>query len=110
MIRAIDDYGIDVFEHCYAVGKIVTSKKSRKDGTIDEYVVIHKPAYFATFEQCLKWLAERLRADSIRDIDCDLKTALHVMAEAEKRLSKALSYLGYEIVKLTEMNGGAVDE
>lgn len=110
MIRVIDNYGIDVSDRCYAVGKIIINKKTRNDGTVVEYEAIQQPAYFPTFELCLKWLAERLRADSFRGIDCDLKTALHVMAEAEKRLSKALSCLGYEIVKMPEMNGGAVDE
>lgn len=103
MIRVIYDYGIDVSDHCYAVGKIIANKKTRNDGTVVTYETIQHPAYFATFEQCLKWLAERLRADSVRNIDCDLKTALRVMAEAEKRLGVALSHLGYEIVKLPEV-------
>lgn len=102
MIRVIDNYGIDVSDHCYAVGKIITTKKTGKDGAVVEYETIQQPAYFPTFELCLKWLAERLRADSLRGIDCDLKTALHVMSEAEKRLGKALACLGYEIVKLPE--------
>ena len=103
MIRVIGNYGIDVSDHCYAVGKIITPKKTCKDGTVVEYETIQQPAYFPTFELCLKWLAERLRADSLRGIDCDLKTALHVMSEAEKRLGVALSHLGYEIVKLPEV-------
>lgn len=102
MIRVIDNYGIDVSDHCYAVGKIITTKKTGKDGTVVEYETIQQPAYFPTFERCLKWLAGRLRADSLRGIDCDLKTALHVMSEAEERLNKVLSCLGYRIVKQSE--------
>lgn len=102
MIRVIDNYGIDVSEHCYAVGKIITTKKTGKDGAVIEYETIQQPAYFPTFELCLKWLAERLRADSLRGIDCDLKTALRVMSEAEERLNRALRVLGYVITRLQE--------
>lgn len=102
MIRVIDNYGIDVSDHCYAVGKIITTKKTGRDGTVIEYETIQQPAYFPAFELCLKWLAERLRADSLRGIDCDLKTALRVMSEAEERLNRTLSGFGYTITKLKE--------
>ena len=37
MIRVLYDYGIDVSDRCYAVGKIITNKKTRNDGTVVEY-------------------------------------------------------------------------
>lgn len=102
MIRVIKNYGIEVTDRCYVVGRITVVQKKNKDGILEKYEIISQPAYFPTFTGCLKWLVERSRADSIRGVDCDLKTAVQVMSEADKRLNKAFAGLGYTIEKLEE--------
>lgn len=64
MIR-IDNYGIDVVDHSYAVGRIavMTDKKTEEK---KEYLT--KPRYFSSLQGCLRQIRRWMHYEGLRNV------------------------------------------
>lgn len=80
----IGDYGIDVSDKCYAVGRI-SKIKVRKAGveTGEERDYLINPSYATSFAFALKCVRKAMHRDAIGNTDGDLNAAIKAIQTAD---------------------------
>lgn len=86
MIR-IGDYGIDVSDKCYTVGKVskITDKKT---GEEKEYLI--NPSYATSFAFALKCVRKAMHREAIGNTDGDLNAAIEAIQKADAMFESLL--------------------
>ena len=80
----IGDYGIDVSDKCYTVGKI-SNIKVKKDGkeTGEEREYLINPSYATSFAFALKCVRKAMHREAIGNTDGDLNAAIEAIQKAD---------------------------
>lgn len=92
MIKVIGKYGIEASDKCYAAGKI-GKMIDKKTGKETEY--IQNPAYCTSVSSALKAVRKRMQIDSIKNMDCDLETAINEMRKLDERFNKLIEKIEF---------------
>lgn len=93
MIR-IGDYGIDVSDRCYAVGKVskIKVKKNKKEtGEEKEYLI--NPSYTTSFTYALKCVQKSMRREAIKNTEGDINAAIDAIKQADERFEQMIEKL-----------------
>lgn len=84
MIR-LGNYGINVSDRCYEVGKIAT-RIDKKTGNSEE--ILANSGYHTTLESALKAAYRRVTADAIKSYDGDLQGAIELVRKRTDAFEK----------------------
>lgn len=95
----IGDYGIDVSDKCYTVGKVskITDKKT---GEEKEYLI--NPSYATSFAFALKCVRKAMHREAIKNTDGDLNAAIEAIKRCDERFERMISKIKLEGIEADE--------
>lgn len=86
MIR-IDNYGIDVVDHSYAVGRILTMT-DKKTGEKKEY--LSNPRYFCSLQLCLRQIRRWMHYEGLKNVTT-VGEAIEALGKIDERFESLIA-------------------
>lgn len=89
----IGDYGIDVSDKCYAVGKISKIKVKKEGKEVGERDYLINPSYATSFAFALKCVRKAMHREAIGSTDGDLNAAIEAIKQADAMFESFLEQI-----------------